>query len=75
MPKDPELEKITGRCPYCGGEVMDFMPECPHCHQPMPVDPTELKHDRRMMKAHHISQIISIVFFIVAFLVVMARNN
>lgn len=75
MARDRELEKITGRCPYCGGEVMDFMNECPHCHQPMPTDSEEMKHDRRIMKAHRISQLISVLCFIVAFIIVLLRSN
>ncbi len=75
MPRDRELEKMTGRCPYCGGEVMEFMSECPHCHQPMPVNSEELKHDRRLMKAHRISQIISILFVIAALIFVASRNG
>ena len=72
--RDKELEAITGRCPYCGGDVMDFMEECPHCHQLITGDRDEYKHDLRMAKAHRLSQFISILVFIVLFIVFMFRN-
>ena len=71
---DKELESITMRCPYCGGDVMEFMEECPHCHQPITGDSEEMKHDRRMFKAHQMSQLISILVFILLFLFTIFRN-
>ena len=72
--RDKELEAITGRCPYCGGDVLEFMDECPHCHQLITADRDELKHDLRMAKAHRLSQFISIMVFIVLFIVFMFRK-
>ena len=73
--RDKELETITMRCPYCGGDVLEFMDECPNCHQPITGDTDEYKHDLRMRKAHHMSQFISILVFIVLFIVMLFKNN
>lgn len=71
--QDKELEAITMRCPYCGGDVMEFMDECPNCHQLITGDTEELKHDRRMFRAHQISQFISILVFIVLFIILLFK--
>ena len=73
--RDKELEAITMRCPYCGGDVLEFMEECPNCHQLITADSEELKHDRRMLKAHHMSQFISILVFVVLFIVMLFKGN
>jgi len=71
--RDKELEAITMRCPYCGGDVLEFMDECPHCHELITTDSEELKHDLRMKKAHHLSQFISILVFVVLFIITFFR--
>ena len=73
--RDKELDAITLRCPYCGGDVLEFMDECPNCHQLITGDTDELKHDRRMRKAHHLSQLISILVFIVLFIAMLFKGN
>lgn len=73
--RDKDLDAITMRCPYCGGDLYEFMEECPHCGQPMTMESSELKHDLRMQKLHHLSQFISIMVFVVLFLVMLLRGN
>lgn len=72
--RDKELDAITMRCPYCGGDIMEFMDECPHCHQLITSDHDELKHDLKMERLHRLSQFISIMVFVVLFIVFMFRD-
>lgn len=73
--RDKELEAITGRCPYCGGDVLEFMDTCPHCGELITTDSAELKHDLKMAKLHRLSQFISIMVFIVLFIIMLFRGN
>lgn len=73
--RDKELDAITMRCPYCGGDILEFMEECPHCHELMTMDSSELKHDLKMQKLHHLSQFISIMVFVVLFIVMLFKGN
>lgn len=73
--RDKELEAISMRCPYCGGDLLEFMEECPHCHQLMTMEIDEMKHDRKMQKLHHMSQFISIMVFVVLFIIMLFKGN